>query len=165
MTKRLSLLIFLTTALLSLNPAAAGEVIVQDFVKGSLNDIKEERKDQPFLLVFWSKDCGYCFKEMNMLAKLQPKHPELDIVLVSTDAGLEDEMVKHFFDQTGLEADEIWVFSSDSPKLFSYVDRDWQGELPNTVFHNSKHEYQSILGEVKYKQIKNWLKYIKNEKS
>lgn len=155
----------LVVTLFSANSASAGEVIVQDFVKGSLHDIKEQRKDQPFLLVFWSKDCGYCFKEMNMLARLQPKHPELDIVLVSIDAGLEDDMVKHFFDKTGLEADEIWVFSSDSPRLFSYVDRDWRGELPNTVFHNSKHEYQSVLGEVKYKQVKNWLKYIRDEQS
>jgi len=165
MMRHITFQLFLITILLSLNPAFAEEVIVQDFVKGSLQDIKEERKDQPFLLVFWSKDCGYCFKEMNMLAGLQPKHPELDIVLVSIDAGLEDEMVKHFFEQTGLEANEIWVFSNKSPKLFSYVDRYWNGELPNTVFHNSKHESQSILGEVKYKQIKNWLKYIKNEQS
>ncbi len=149
----------------TLNPTFAGGVIVQDFVKGSLQDIKAQRKNQPFLLVFWSKDCGYCFKEMNMLATLQPDHPELNIVLVSTDAGLEDKMVKHFFDQTGLVADEIWVFSDDSPRLFSYVDRNWQGELPNTLFHNSKHEYQSILGEVKSKQVKNWLKYINDEQS
>ena len=162
MIRYIYLLLFLLS---TLNSASAGEVIVQDFVKGSLRDIKEQRKDQPFLLVFWSKDCGYCFKEMNMLATLQPKHPELDIVLVSIDAGLEDEMVKHFFDQTGLEADEIWVFSSNSPRLFSYVDRNWRGELPNTLFHNSKHEYQSVLGEVKYKQVKNWLKYIRNEQS
>ncbi len=143
----------------------AEDVIVQKFKRGSLQEIKAELKDQPFLLVFWSKDCGYCFKEMNMLGKLQPRHPELNVVLVSTDAGLDEKMVKHFSNKSGIKADKLWVFSDDSEQMFSYIDRNWQGELPNTFFHNSKHEYQSVLGEVKYQQIKSWLRYIRTEDS
>ena len=165
MIRRVALLLFLAGTLFISTSAYSDDVIVQEFAKGSLKDIREQRKDQPFILVFWSKDCGYCLKEMNLLASLQPKHPELDVVLVSTDAGLAEKTVKHFFNRTGIEADEIWLFSDNSPRLYTYVDSSWRGELPNTLFHNSKHEYQSVVGEVNYKLIKNWLHYIKKEDS
>ncbi len=139
-------------------------VVIQDFVKGSLEDIKEQYQGKPFILSFWSIDCTYCFDEMKMFSSLKEKYPDLQVVLVSTDINLDDETVHKILDDTGFEAEEVWVFADEVPeRLYAEVDENWRGELPNTLFMNSKHEFQSVTGEVKPELVEKWLQYLKKE--
>lgn len=148
-------------------PAYANDdLTIQAFGKNSLLEIKQQLKDKAFILLFWSKECGYCFKEMRMLASLKPRHPDLEIVLVSTDDDLDSKAASQYLRQTGLQADEIWAFTkSFNQKIYASVDETWRGELPNTLFMNRQHEFQSIKGEVKASMVENWLKYIRDERS
>ncbi len=142
------------------------KVLIQDFVKGSFHEIKKERKGKPFIISFWSIDCTYCFKEMEMFSSLKKKYPDLDVVLVSTDINLDEQVVYMVLDVTGFETEETWVFAEDFPaRLYADVDRNWRGELPNTLFLNSKHEFQSVIGEIKPELVEKWLRYIKQEQS
>lgn len=148
------------------DPMPTDDVVIQDFVKGSLQDIKDQYKGKPFILSFWSVDCTYCFDEMKMFSSLKEKYPDLEVVLVSTDVNLDDETVNQVLDETGFEAKEVWVFADEIPaRLYADVDENWRGELPNTLFLNSKHEYQSIMGEVKSDLVEKWLLYLVNEKT
>ncbi len=159
----LAILLFALSAFTSSSFANEG-IILERFHKRSLNEIKQERKNQPFLVVFWSKDCGYCVKEMDMLADLKPDNPDLEIVLISTDTDLDSQTAQAVLDQTGLSVDRIWVFEQEfSKRMYASVDETWSGELPNTLFLNSQHEFQSVKGEVNEDMVLGWLEYIREE--
>lgn len=171
MTRHLYILILLALSTISASLSAEDSldsdgVVIQDFVKGSLQDIKQQFKGKPFILSFWSIDCTYCFDEMKMFSSLKEKYPDLEVVLVSTDINLDDETVNQVLDETGFEAEEVWVFADEIPaRLYADVDENWRGELPNTLFMNSKHEFQSVTGQVKPELVEQWLQYLKKENS
>ena len=139
-------------------------IIIHDYVKGSFQDLKDQRIGKPFIIAFWSIDCTYCFEEMKMFSLLKEKYPDLDVVLVSTDVNLDHETVYQVLEETGFKTDETWVFADDfSQRLYAEADPDWRGELPNTLFFNKKHESQSVMGEVKPELVEKWLLYLKEE--
>ncbi len=164
-----SILLLLTLSSVCLHAEEANEadkIIVRNFVSGSLQQIKEEKQGKPFILSFWSVDCTYCFREMEMFSSLRKKYPDLDVVLVSTDQDLDEQVIYMVLDVTKFKTDKVWVFAEKHPdRLYAEIDRNWQGELPHTLFFNSKHEVQSVVGEVKPKLVKRWLQYIRKENS
>jgi len=139
-------------------------IVIQDYVRGSFQSLKDQHVEKPFIISFWSIDCTYCFEEMKMFSVLKEKHPDLDVVLVSTDVNIDHETVYKVLDETGFMPNEAWVFADDfSQRLYAEADHDWRGELPKTIFFNSKHESQSVVGEVKSELVEKWLQYLKGE--
>lgn len=158
---------FLAASFLSLSlPCAANDqLIIEHFGKRTLSDIKAERVNQPFLVVFWSKDCGYCVKEMDMLGDMRPDNPDMEVVLISTDTDLDPAEAEQLLNQTGLDVDRIWVFEKAfTDHMYASIDETWRGELPNTLFINSKHEFQSVKGAVSQDMVQGWLEYVREER-
>ena len=95
MNKTRSLLL---AALLSLafGPAKAENPAINPFVKGSFAQIKEQRQDRPYVLVFWSESCSYCMKEkeLALFGQLQKRFPAVELVTVATDPFLDEDTVQ-----------------------------------------------------------------------
>ena len=69
------------------------------FVSGSLTQIEKAHLGRPFLLMVWSLDCSSCLRELDLLAAQAKRHPEMALIMVSTDelsrqSGVEQMLAK-----------------------------------------------------------------------
>lgn len=139
-------------------PALATQEI-KPFVRGSYQQIVAARQGKPFIVNLWSLTCGYCKVEMSMLKKLAKRYPKLDLVLVSTDTPEDEKLVAATLAKFSLSKAEAWVFAdSYTERLRFEIDRQWQGELPRTLFFNAKGEVNAISGKLEQKEVEHWIK-------
>ncbi|MBN2701560.1 MAG: hypothetical protein ACPW60_10050 [Methylohalobius sp. ZOD2] len=131
---------------------------IRRFSAESLEEIAAARSGRSFVLVFWSLDCPACVGEFDFLADYLKSHPDLDLVMVSTDepraqASVETMLAKH--DLAGRV--ESWIFSEENPQKIRYaVDPNWYGELPRSYFYTSDHQRLSLSGIVTEKHFDAW---------
>ena len=139
-------------------PALATQEI-KPFVRGSYQQIVSARQGKPFIVNLWSLTCSYCKVEMSMLKKLARKYPKLDLVLISTDTPEEEKQVAATLAKFSLSKAEAWVFAdSYTERLRFEIDRQWQGELPRTLFFSAKGEVNAISGKLEQKEVEHWIK-------
>jgi hypothetical protein len=131
---------YLAAALLicSIGFAQAQEKFIQTFNPGSLQQILRENAAQPFILAIWSVDCPSCLKDMMVVNEVRQKHPELKIIMLSTDEPTAMQTVKGILARNELMDVENWIFgSADAQKLRYEIDPSWYGELPRTYFYSA----------------------------
>lgn len=117
------------------------------FVQGSYQTILNAHRPQPFMLVIWSVDCPSCLKDMELISKLHKDHPELKIVMLSTDEPDLSAEINKILDQHGLSGLENWVFAADDSQRLRYeIDPSWYGEMPRTYFFNRNHQRTGLSG-------------------
>lgn len=118
--------------------AQAQEKFIQTFNSGSLPQILRENAAQPFVLAIWSVDCPSCLKDMLVINEIRQKHPDLKIIMLSTDEPTAMQTVKGILARNGLMDVENWIFGTvDAQKLRYEIDPSWYGELPRTYFYNA----------------------------
>ncbi len=157
MSKRFSLfccsLVFLLMAARTM-----AEPTILPFSKGSFAEIKAQRENKPFILVFWSESCSYCLVELALFGKLQKEYPGVEIVTVATDSFLEDEIVFQVIQASGLALKKTWVFAEQFPENIYYkVNKRWRGELPATHFFSRDNTETRHMGIVKEDELIKWL--------
>src|SRR3989338_654576 len=117
----------LCLTVLSLAPAptlAAQEI--KPFVRGSYQQIVSARQGKPFIINFWSLSCGYCKVELSMFKELARKYPQLDLVVIFTDAYEEMESVSSTLEMFSLGKFETWLFAdSNTDRLRFEIDKRW----------------------------------------
>ena len=130
---------FLAGCLLSLSlilPVRAQEGFTKTFNPGGYQQILHENAGQPFVLAIWSLDCPSCIKDMKVISDLRLKHPEIKIVMLSTDEPTSMMGVKSMLAKNGLSDLDSWIFgNADAQKLRYEIDPSWFGELPRTYFY------------------------------
>lgn len=142
------------SALLACNLAVAD---LHPFKAGSLAEIQAQRAGKPFILLFWSLDCTSCMKEMDGLAAVAAKHPELDLVMVSTDEDSYGKEVEATLDKHGLRKVESWIFADANAQRLRYeIDPAWFGELPRSYFYDAAHQRKPHSGVLGIEQIEAW---------
>jgi thiol-disulfide isomerase/thioredoxin len=138
-------------------PLHAAQVI-REYELGSYNNILSERQTKAFLLVFWSLDCPPCYQELATLQTLLIKHPDLDLVLVSTDAVSESNEIQRVLDKNRLTRVDAWVFSDAVSQHLRYeVDSSWYGELPRSYLFDARHQRQTVTGIMQPAILESWL--------
>ncbi|MDO8350677.1 MAG: TlpA disulfide reductase family protein [Gallionella sp.] len=158
--KRFGTLMALCFAVLSFAPLPAlAAQEIKPFVRGSYQQIIAARQGRPFVVSFWSLTCSYCIAEMNVLKKLLKKHPELDLVLISTDTPEEQNSVRATLADFSLDKADAWVFADSYTERLRYeVDKTWQGELPRTYLFGAKNAVTAISGKLEGKEMERWVK-------
>jgi len=137
---------------------AAAEDAVRPFVSGSYAEILASRRDQPFLLVFWSLECPPCHEELAMLGELRRGHPRMPVVVVSTDTDGAPDEVRAVLAEKGLSTVETWVFAGGAPERLRFeIDRDWYGELPRSYLYDKNHRRHGVSGRLKRASVEAWL--------
>ena len=159
--KRVALLSLLLLTSMSLR---AEPLIIHPFVKGSFAEIKQQRTNSPFVLIFWSESCSYCMKELAMFGEIQKKHPTLELVIVATDPFLDESFVYEMIERSQLSLKETWVFAEQFPeRIYADVNKRWRGELPVTHFFDRNNKEVRHLGIVKKEALEKWLNIQLND--
>jgi len=116
-------------------------------------------KNPPFLMVMWSLDCPPCIKELSMLGSVYKAHPDLNLVLVSTDSIARADDINQLLKKSGLSSIDSRVFSDASVQHLRYaIDPAWYGELPRSYFHKQDKTRKAISGLLDMNLVVSWLK-------
>lgn len=131
---------------------------IKEYGTGSYKNILAERQAKPFVLVFWSLDCPPCYQELATLQTLLVKHPNLDLVLVSTDPVSAIDNIRRVLDKNKLNQADTWVFSDAVSQRLRYeVDSAWYGELPRSYLFDATHQRQTVSGIMQPAILETWL--------
>jgi len=155
----LALVSFLLALTVLPSSASAGDAqSLRPFVAGSLAQIRAERRGHPFILALWSVTCTHCPTELKALAALRRTHPQLDIVVVSTDGPDDATAASELAARFGLAGVPQWIFADAMPERLRFeIDPRWYGELPRTLFHDSRHAVTAVSGLVPPAQLARWV--------
>lgn len=159
----LGVVLALSATCLSANEAVVNSQELKPFLPGSARAILTARAGRPFVLALWSVSCVHCRAELDMLATLSKRHPDLDIVLVSTDSPEESQAISSILRRYSLDRADSWVFADDfSERLRSEVDRQWRGELPRSYLYGPGNVVRAFSGALDQAEVEQWLRV--NEK-
>lgn len=161
MTFQTAFKVLLLTAFLAVN-VQAEESFTKTFNSGSYQQILRENASQPFVLAIWSVDCPSCIKDMSVLSEIRQRHPELKIVLLSTDEPSATSETKNILAHHALSDLENWIFGGDDAQKLRYeIDPGWYGELPRTYFFNTEHGRVGKSGALKIDEFEAQIEKIK----
>lgn len=127
------------------------------FVAGSMQQIRAAHAGRPFVLTLWSLTCSHCQEELTQLGKLQRRHPELNVVLISTDTPDDAHALTTILAHHGLARAEAWVYADGfSERLRFEIDPRWGGELPRTYFFDRAHAVTARSGALAPAELERW---------
>jgi thiol-disulfide isomerase/thioredoxin len=153
--------LLLACAMLLAAAVHADDGMLKPFQRGSAKAIVEARAGRPFILTFWSVECVHCRAELEQLAALSKAHPQLDVVLVSTDSVTASRAVSGVLRQYDLPRAERWVFADDfTERLRFEVDPRWHGELPRSYLHGPGKAVEGITGKLDMQRMAPWLESV-----
>ncbi len=142
---------FLTAA------AHADPLAPKSFVQGSMKEVATAHAGKPFILAFWSLSCAHCKVNLEQFGRLLQQHPQLPLVLVSTDTPEENAAIMSTLEKYGLDKLQTWVFAdSFVERLHFEIDRRWRGELPRTYLYDASHQARTITGKLDKRETERW---------
>ncbi len=137
---------------------SSADVTLKPFQENSLQQITDDRKNQPFLLLLWSIDCPPCLKELAQLQQLHNQFSASSLVLVSTDDVQIADSVEKTIKDFQLEKLDNWIFSESIPERLRYaIDPAWYGELPRAYFYDASHQRKPHSGSLNTVTLNKWL--------
>lgn len=127
---------------------------IKAFVSGSYRQILDAYSGKAFVLAIWSVDCPSCLKDMALLHNFHQQHPEINLLLLSTDEAGTVPQIQKLLQDHQLADLANWVFADeDAQKLRYEIDPNWFGELPRTYFFNSSHQRVGKSGALSLPQL------------
>lgn len=131
------------------------------FVAGSMQEVVTSHAGQPFVFALWSLTCVHCKANLDMFNRLRARHPELSLVLVSTDTTDDAAAIDATLKRHGLANVPSWVFSDTIVERLRFeIDRRWRGELPRTYFYDAGHPVRAVSGKLEEAEIERWLQSL-----
>jgi thiol-disulfide isomerase/thioredoxin len=141
---------FLTFLLLSctlFSLAHAENTTLKPFTSGSYQQIVSSHAGKPFLLSIWSITCPSCIKDMEVLHAVHKTHPELPIVMLSTDDSSERATAIQILEKNQLTDVEHWIYSDENTQKLQFeIDPQWYGELPRSYFFDKTGQRDGVSG-------------------
>ncbi len=135
----------------------AGNPQIQPFIKGSLERILDDYQGKPVMMVLWSIECSACLKELRQIGEFIKSNPDLNIIFVSTDAGVDFSEIDNAMTERGLPAVSKWAFADENTQALRYeIDPKWYGELPRTYFYDNNHRRIGLSGIIKHDHLAAW---------
>ncbi len=134
---------------------ASSIVLTQEQLTG----IKKQNMGEKWLMLLWSVDCPPCFKELDMIQKLNKKQADLNVVLINTDAS-EDTLLRRreIINKFQLMDLPNFHFAADQGAQSRFIiDPNWYGELPRSYFFESNGQSHGKSGVVDESLLVSWL--------
>lgn len=139
--------------------AAEADAGVRPFVRGSQRQIVSAHAGRPFILAFWSITCTNCRDDLALFGKLVKKYPDLELILVATDAPAQSREIAQTLQRYNLGRAESWVFADGFAERLRYeVDAQWYGELPRTYFYDAQGHILALSGVLDYAETERWIR-------
>ena len=131
---------------------------LRPFDAKSPDAIRKAHAGKAFILALWSIHCEPCREEMAEWNALRRKHPQIPIVLVSSDVPAERAQVLEFLTRYDPGPVEAWMFADEFSERVRYaIDRNWRGELPRTYLFDARHRADVRSGRLDKRWIDAWL--------
>lgn len=128
------------------------------FDVGDLAKIERRHGGEPFLVVLWSLDCPPCRGELALLGDFRLRHPELELVLISTDPPETAAAAAEVLAGHGLANAESYGFAArNAERLRHAIDPEWFGELPRTYFYAADGTRHGVSGALSEEMLREWL--------
>ena len=113
---------------------------------------------QPYILAFWSLQCGHCQVELGSFARRLKARPGLPLVLVAAEVPELAPAVAARLAELGLQPAAQWAFADAMPERVRFaVDRQWRGELPRTYLFDARHHAEVVTGVLDASRLDQWL--------
>ncbi|GLX78769.1 hypothetical protein tinsulaeT_21090 [Thalassotalea insulae] len=153
--KRLIIRMLVLTTLLALGAEAATPqaLSAKDVAALKMRDV-----DKEWLMILWSLECPPCFDELASLQTLSQQYPNLPLVLVNTDIGVQyhqerQVVVKEF----ALQPFEHYYIADRQLNDFrQQLDASWHGELPRSYFFIPGRDAIGVSGVLKPELLQRW---------
>jgi thiol-disulfide isomerase/thioredoxin len=144
-TKFLKLLFICLAVITHLAQAESPDL--KHFVTGSYQQLLTNNAGKPFMLAIWSITCPSCIKDMTVLHAVHKAHPEINIIMLSTDDSAETSEAQKILATNQLTGLEQWIYAEENTQKLQYeIDPKWYGELPRTYFFDKNHQRESVSG-------------------
>lgn len=138
--------------------AGAAQAETRPFLPGSWQALVQSAAGRPLVVHFWSLTCAPCLAEMPRLAEMRAAHPEMRMVMVSTDPIDQAPRLQATLARFGLGEAESWAFADDfALRLRFEVDRRWRGELPLTRLVGANGQTEGLTGTLEPDVLAAWL--------
>jgi thiol-disulfide isomerase/thioredoxin len=128
------------------------------FNQGSWRELRHQHAGRPTIVHFWGLTCGPCLVELPQWGKFAQTVDGVETVMVAADplpqpaASLTANLAK-----AGLAKIESWSFADAFTERLEYeIDPNWRGELPFTVLIGRDGSVTSMLGTVKFADLRTW---------
>jgi thiol-disulfide isomerase/thioredoxin len=131
---------------------------LQDFVRGSWQQLRQAHAGRPVVVHFWGVTCGPCRTEMPQWGQFLQQHPGLPLVMVDADLVPNDAAaVKTMLARSGLAGAENWTFDDDFVERLRYeIDPHWQGDIPRTILIARDGTTTTIDGVADFAKVDAW---------
>ena len=152
--RRLRLLLFVALC----SAGSVGAATPLPFNADTPATLRAQYAGRPYIVAFWSMECGHCQGELRTFAKWLRSRPDLPLVLVATDPAEQLPAIAARLDELGLAEADSRVFDDPLPDRLRFaVDRKWRGELPRTYFYDAAHRATPVTGAVDDKKLEEWV--------
>ncbi len=137
---------------------AAEPVLPRDFVSGSYKAIQTAHRDRPYIVALWSLDCTHCRANLDLLARLSARYPDIDLVLIATDPGGAGAAINEKLRGHALTRYESWAFADSFVERLIYeVDPRWHGEVPRTYMYTPGQPVRAHTGRLDAVALQQWM--------
>jgi hypothetical protein len=132
---------------------------LKPFVRNSQQAILADHHGKPFILALWSLDCAYCGDDLGLLGKMQSRHRNLPVIVISTDSPASSIEIMSTLKHYRLQNAESWVFADRfTERLRNEIDPQWHGELPRLYLYDAQGEATAFSGKIERRKIEQWIK-------
>lgn len=137
---------------------AARAAELRPFQRGSFAGILADNAGKPTVVNFWSITCPPCLAEMPQWRTLAEDHPDVGLVLVSTDSFDDEARIQRVLGRHDLDSIGSWVFAEAHKTRLRYeIDKTWRGELPRTYLITANGEIEARSGMISHEDLNEWL--------
>jgi DNA-binding transcriptional LysR family regulator len=120
--------------------------------------IRAANAGRPHIIALWSLTCPPCHDELALLGAFRRDHPDMRLVLISTDSPADAPALEATLQRHGLGQLDSWVFADDYlERLRHEIDPAWRGELPRTYLYRRTGEAQVHTGTLTREMLTRWL--------
>jgi hypothetical protein len=140
--KRLLLAFALVVAL-----PAFGAVTLQPLDAAAIPALVKPPAHGTRVVALWALDCAYCEENLSALARIKRAHPDVELVVVATDAITQSDAIRARLDAIGLDGIPARAYADATPDRLNFlIDPNWGGETPRTLVIRADGTRESYSG-------------------
>lgn len=121
--------------------------------------------DTTFVVNIWATWCGPCKEELPYFVKLDSTYRDKKskLLLVSIDDKKDQKKVIDYLKKKKYSPEAVLLDESNADYWMPFIDKDWQGAIPVTLFWNKEKNYRAFFGrQMKEDELKTeWEKALK----
>lgn len=116
--------------------------------RDTLEQIEARHAGQPFWLVLWDLECGYCMRSLEHLAQAQRAHPDLRVVTITTDPIELQPQILERLAKLGVRSEAYAFGAAPVEALRHAIDPGWLGEKPRAYRYDANGRREAIVGVI-----------------